>query len=64
MATSKNMVAAVAAKMPSAASRARRKDDISEKDEFHLPQIVSKSRGFVTPPRLVSARRGDLEVHD
>ena len=27
----------VAAKMP----KARRKDDISEKDEFHLPQIVS-----------------------
>ena len=28
----------MAAKMP---SRSRRKDDISEKDEFHLPQIVS-----------------------
>jgi len=28
----------VAAKMP---SKARNKDDISEKDEFHLPQIVS-----------------------
>ena len=31
----------MAAKMPAAASRSRRKDDISEKDEFHLPQIVS-----------------------
>ena len=30
---------AVAAKMPSRSRR--RKDDISEKDEFHLPQIVS-----------------------
>ena len=29
----------VAAKMPSRI--AKRKDDISEKDEFHLPQIVS-----------------------
>lgn len=30
----------VAAKMPAPASRKLRKDDISEKDEFHLPQIV------------------------
>ena len=29
----------MAAKMP---SRGKRKDDISEKDEFHLPQIVSQ----------------------
>ena len=38
---------AVAAKMP----RSRRKDDISEKDEFHLPQIVSRDLGsLVTSP--------------
>ena len=35
----------MAAKMPGASAKNKRKakaDDISEKDEFHLPQIVSK----------------------
>ncbi len=37
----------VAAKMP--ARNKRNKDDISEKDEFHLPQIVScKGEGFAS----------------
>ena len=34
----------MAAKMPGASNKSKRKkavDDISEKDEFHLPQIVS-----------------------
>ena len=39
----------MAARMPAAASaKAKRKknDDISEKDEFHLPQIVSQLCAF------------------
>ena len=43
---------AVAAKMP---SRSKRKaDDISEKDEFHLPQIVS------TPKRTPSTLTNNI----
>ena len=60
---------AVAAKMPSRSKK--RADDISEKDEFHLPQIVSPFERTpvwsLTPPsaaQTVTARRGDPALHD
>ena len=58
---------AVAAKMP---SRSKRKaDDISEKDEFHLPQIVSPHKRTPFPLTHnhlcpVPARRGNSALYD